>query len=185
MHDGDKLANREGGDWAGGDAGATASAFFRINLGQRAATDARREADGSCITVVAANATFNPLVWQAAGADERLVGPGLVFLRLCFQGLRCAGLEAIAAEGAFATGEIDGRETAVAADDDLFRAGAQAIVAARATVSEFSFGERPGRANFSLGARSTAKEAPTAGIDHVLFALLHLVDATTQHLVNF
>jgi hypothetical protein len=62
---------------------------------------------------------------------------------------------------------------------------AQAVIAARATVGEFGFGKRPGRANFSLGARSTAKESAAAGIDHALLAQFHLVDAAAQHLVDF
>ena len=74
---------------------------------------------------------------------------------------------------------------AIAGDDDLLRAGAQAIIAARAAFGEFCFGNRPGRAIFSLGARSTAKESPATGIDHELLARLHLVDAAAQHLVDF
>ena len=101
------------------------------------------------------------------------------------QGERFATGHAIAAESTFTPAKINRREAAIAGDDDLLRAGVQAIIAARAAFGEFCFGNRPGRAIFSLGARSTAKESPATGIDHELLARLHLVDAAAQHLVDF
>lgn len=83
------------------------------------------------------------------------------------QGAAAAGANAVAAEGAFAGGEIQRRVAAVAADDDALRAGLPAVVAAAAGIDESRFGKRPGRAVFSPRARSTAKEAAPRQVDHV------------------
>jgi len=85
------------------------------------------------------------------------------------QGLWFAGIQAVGAKGAFASGKIDGRKTTVAGNNNLFRAGAQTIITAGTGVDEFSFSKRPGRANLRLNTRSTAKEAAPTRVYHALF----------------
>ena len=55
----------------------------------------------------------------------------LTGLRVRTQGARLAGADAVAAEGAFAAREVDRRKTAITRNDDVFGAGAEAVVAAR------------------------------------------------------
>jgi hypothetical protein len=161
-------ANRDRCYRTGCEAGPAAGAQVRCNFGQRATADAWREANGAGVAEVAANTAFDTLVRQTGRADGGLEGP--------WQALFCAdqcagftGVDAGATESAFTVTKIDSRKTAVARHDDVFRADTEAVVAARAGVGKRGLGERPRRANFSLRARSTAKESPATGVDHLSY----------------
>ena len=132
-------AYRQRIDRAGGDAGATAGTFFRINFGQWAATKAWCEANGAGIAIIATNAAFDAFQGQAGWADQGFVGPRRLFV-LAEECERFATGHAIAAKGAFATAEINGGKSTVAGNNDLLRAGAQAVIAARTAINEFAFG---------------------------------------------
>ena len=75
------------------------------------------------------------------------------------QSLGLASADTVAAKSAFADAEIDGRIAAVTHHENMGRADFEAVVAARATIDEVGFQQRPGRAHFAPGARSTAEEA--------------------------
>ncbi len=107
-------------------------------MGKRTTAKTRYETNGAGVTIIAANTTFNSFQWQAVRADKRFVGPRCLF-GLADQGEGFANGHAIAAECTFTPAEIDGWKAAIARNDDLVRAGAQAIVAARATICELGF----------------------------------------------
>ena len=121
---------------------------------------------------------------QAAIGNDSFMGPaGLIFA--ADQCQRFAGADTVCTKRALAALEVDGRITAIADDNNLFRAGTNAVVATGTAIRKKGFSQCPGRPDFRLGARSTAEETAAAGINHVLLTRFHFLDTVAQHLVDF
>jgi hypothetical protein len=128
-------AGRDGGGGAGRDAGAAAAAQAGVQHRQERAAGARGKADGLFRAGVAAAHAGDALPRQTGVRDRGDMGHdrsggGLFGVNGGKDRLN-AGLSAGIAEGAFAQAEIDG-DAAIADQQNILRAGADAIAATRA-----------------------------------------------------
>ncbi len=148
---------------AGGDAGAAARAGVRVDFDHGWPTQARAEADRTHRAMVAADAAFHTSQREAVVGNLGFDRPG--FAAVAAQGAVLADSNAGSAKAAFPAFEIDLRKTAHD-EDDLCRTGRNAVAAARTTVDERLFRQRPGRAlRSAAGLEITPQELSTTDQD--------------------
>ncbi|GGA11539.1 hypothetical protein GCM10011408_36100 [Dyella caseinilytica] len=135
----------------------------------------------------------NGLLWAGIDAGhaknvvlgETLFADGYLQMPWCLitgiNSTRGAGARAVAAEGAFATGEIDDWKATVADDDDVSGAGSYAVVAARAAIKEILFGQRP-RRPYRCCRSTAAKQEGAACLEVVHGSMSHRTGWSVEHL---
>jgi len=100
--------------------------------------------DGAPFTPFATGTANHRSIRKAFGTDTGTVGPGFGILTVALQCTRLASPQAIAAEGALTTAEIQGRITAIPRDHDLLRTGRGTVHAAGADFAEPLLVQSPG-----------------------------------------
>lgn len=127
----------------GRNAGTTASAGIQQNLWMGNATASELEADRPFATGILAVLAEHLLLGQAALVDHGHRVPGFCSV---MKNRLFARIDAGVAEGAGIAAEVHQGKAAVTLQDDLFRAGTQAVTATRARCREGAVIERPGQA---------------------------------------
>ena len=157
------LSHRDRLNRAGANTGAAAGAALLIKYRQGYAAGPQREADCARCALIAADTAFDTLAGKAGLVDG---GEGLPrrLLPASLQGASGAVRGAVAAECAFASGEINARIARIATDDDVRWAGINTVAAACARLQKISFGKCPGRAKWSLAKREVATQKVAAAV---------------------
>ncbi|MNO61708.1 hypothetical protein D3C76_523620 [compost metagenome] len=141
-------------------AGTTAIARLGMDAGGGYSPQLRRKTDGLLLAAVLTALAEDLGTGQATGFDVSHIVPGRLGRRPEHRHL--AGADAFTTEGALATLEIHRREAAVPLDQDLLRAGRQAVATPGAIGHEVGPGDRPRQLHLGSGRTQSSSKQTAA-----------------------